>query len=370
MNCLSASVHICAKRQASESASIASWHPSVSLANSSHQRLDEAEPLIILEGRHLDLASIVLAVAHCTHNLCGIVDCGTLKVHITSLQLRLRRVQMLLTDHEELVDLSVCSTTFLHILDNIFIVLLGSGDINRQQLSDADGTASCLDLHCWQGQHTTCSWHARSSGSSDSTHWTRRIVWTFQGDWHTQHHHTVQLQGPICLIDGSDFTETIVGSLVASKPHVEDRVLVWIIAHTTLLHCVVHLLREGILSHTQVVRQVSEVQTSHLTRHVWIIWIDSSICARHPLETIPEHSLPCSSICESWSSTFWLALLVHVLLLLLSSSLLTLTTALCRLGGCTSALLLLLLLLFLITIAIAVAVTIAFLLTFLTHDGG
>ena len=40
----------------------------------SDQRLHSAVPLVILEGLHLNLATIILSVSHCAHDLCGVVD--------------------------------------------------------------------------------------------------------------------------------------------------------------------------------------------------------------------------------------------------------------------------------------------------------
>merc|ERR1719440_2351597 len=136
-------------------------------------------------------------MTHGTHDLRCIVDASALEVYITSLKLRLGRVNHLLANHEHFVDSPMSSATLLHVLNNIFIVFLGCGWLDLEKFCNADRAASSLDLHCWEGKHTSCCWHASAGSTSDSTHWTRCIVRPLQGDWDTQDHHSIELQGSV-----------------------------------------------------------------------------------------------------------------------------------------------------------------------------
>mmetsp|Transcript_56231 Transcript_56231/g.121149 ORF Transcript_56231/g.121149 Transcript_56231/m.121149 type:complete len:349 (-) Transcript_56231:491-1537(-) len=299
-------------------------------------------------------------MAHGAHDLRGIVRSSASDVDVAYLQ-PCSALGMLRPDDQHANELAVLSAALSHVFHDIVVVVLGGLVIDLQDLVDPDDGAGGTDLDGRQCQHGALPGHGHAlhanGHTADHAHGADRIVGPLDGHGNPQDQHAIKLERPLCLLDGRDLAEAVIGAFVASEPDVQDGVLVGIVAHTPVSHCLVELLREGVLRDAQVVWQIAQVETPILARRIDVVGGSARVRPRHPLEAVPEHALT-SRRAHSGSACLGLPVLVHVLLLLLAAALLALAAPLRRVRRGAALLLLLLLLLALFAVAVAVAAAI------------
>mmetsp|Transcript_99306 Transcript_99306/g.258936 ORF Transcript_99306/g.258936 Transcript_99306/m.258936 type:complete len:284 (-) Transcript_99306:67-918(-) len=248
---------------------------------------------------------------------------------------------MLRPDDEHAEQLSVRTAALFHVLLHVVVVVLRGLVVHLQDLINPDNRAGSVHLDGGQSEHARLPGSRHAHGhSADHARRVDGVVGTLDGDGDAEHQHAVQLEGPLGLLHGGNLAEAVVRALVAREPDVQHGILVRVVAHAPVAHRLVQLLREGVLRHAEVVRQVAKVEAAVLPRGVDVCAL-ARVCTRHPLEAVPEHALASSSTCTS-ASVLRLPVLVDVLLLLLPAPLLALAAALGGLGGRAALLLLLL----------------------------
>mmetsp|Transcript_36701 Transcript_36701/g.100959 ORF Transcript_36701/g.100959 Transcript_36701/m.100959 type:complete len:346 (+) Transcript_36701:2-1039(+) len=333
----------------------------------SHHGFDKVVELQLVVGFHLDLSAVVLSVAHSAHDLRGVVHARAIQKDVASLQLGLLR-GVLWPHDEDTLQLAMGATTLVHVLQNVVIVILRGFVVDLQNLLYLDDRGRRLHLHARERQHSPGlpRLHHPRLHAGHHAHRAGGIARPLYGHWDTENQHAVELEGTLCLLDRRHLTKAIVRALVASKPHVQHRVLIRVVAKTPLLHGVVKLLRKGVFRDTEMVGQVAQIEPAHLTRHVRVVGVDARVCPRHPLEAVPKHALTArrtSRACRGAHARrararagSRRAVFVYVLRLLLATPLLALTAPLRRLRRSTPLLFLLAIAVaFLATLAIAVA---------------
>mmetsp|Transcript_56230 Transcript_56230/g.121144 ORF Transcript_56230/g.121144 Transcript_56230/m.121144 type:complete len:208 (-) Transcript_56230:914-1537(-) len=202
-------------------------------------------------------------MAHGTHDLRGVVRRRASEVDVAQLQ-SCPTLDMFRPDDQYAQQLAVRSATLRHVFHNVVVIVLGGLIIDLQDLVDPDDGAGGTDLDGRQCQHGALPGHGHAlhanGHTADHAHGADRIVGPLDGHGNPQDQHAIKLERPLCLLDGRDLAEAVIGAFVASEPDVQDGVLVGIVAHTPVSHCLVELLREGVLCDTEVIGQVAEVE--------------------------------------------------------------------------------------------------------------
>mmetsp|Transcript_7235 Transcript_7235/g.20256 ORF Transcript_7235/g.20256 Transcript_7235/m.20256 type:complete len:236 (+) Transcript_7235:539-1246(+) len=228
----------------------------------SHQGLELGIELALVERGHGYLPAVVLPVAHRAHDLRGVVRRPAPDVGVARLQPG-PPVGVIRPDDQDAQHLAVGAAALVHVFEDIGVIFLRGLVVNLDDLVDPDDGARRVDLDGREREHRALPRHPALPAhhhAPDHAHGGDAVVRPLDRHRDPQHQHTIELEGPVCLLQGRDLAEAVVGTLVAGEPDVQDGILVRIVAHAPVTHGLVQLLRKGVFRNAQVVWQVPEVQ--------------------------------------------------------------------------------------------------------------